>query len=282
MTRRRRGRRAHPHAGADLPVPRDARADRGRLRLHREAAALQGQVGQAARSTSRRSRSSRRSCCATSSRRSRSPTATATPFKPHARALAEVRRACSSSTRAGRRRCAPSTATTRSRSWRSRRSSTRAPTDPAAVIELLEGRRPRGRAVRDVAARRGPTREVVAMVIERKTGTAQDLQAARAPCSRRPSTRGFVKIHRSSRSSPARRRSTWRSARRTTRRCRSRSCARRCSRSAKRRRAAAALQGPRRDERRPALRHDDGPGEADAAAGHDRRRQRRPTRSSRC
>ena len=62
------------------------RADRGRLRLHREAAALQDQVGQAATSTSRRSRSSRSSCCATSSRRWRSPTATAAQFKlTHAR-----------------------------------------------------------------------------------------------------------------------------------------------------------------------------------------------------
>ena len=41
------------------------------------------------------------------------------------------------------------------------------------------------------------------------------------------------------------------------------------------RRAAAAVQGPRRDERRPAARDDDGPGVTDAAAGHDRRRLRR-------
>ena len=40
---RRRGRRAHPHARADLPVPRDAGPDRGRLRLHREAAAVQAE-----------------------------------------------------------------------------------------------------------------------------------------------------------------------------------------------------------------------------------------------
>ncbi len=41
--RRGRGRRAHPHAGPHVPVPRDAGADRGRLRLPGEAAALQGQ-----------------------------------------------------------------------------------------------------------------------------------------------------------------------------------------------------------------------------------------------
>ena len=42
----------------------------------------------------------------------------------------------------------------------------------------------------------------------------------------------------------------------------------------------AALQGPRRDERRAAARDDDGPGEPHAAAGHDRRRARWPSRSS--
>ena len=38
--RRRRRRRPHPHAGADAAVPRDAAADRGRLRVHRQAAAV--------------------------------------------------------------------------------------------------------------------------------------------------------------------------------------------------------------------------------------------------
>ena len=66
---------------ADAAVPRDAGADRGRLRLHRQAAALQAQAGHAASATSRRSPSSRRSCSPTSSRSSRSSTATARPFK---------------------------------------------------------------------------------------------------------------------------------------------------------------------------------------------------------
>ncbi len=43
--RRRRRRRAHPYARADAAVPRDAGADRGGLRLHRQAAALQAQAG---------------------------------------------------------------------------------------------------------------------------------------------------------------------------------------------------------------------------------------------
>ena len=54
--RRRRRRRAHPHAAAHLLLPPDAGADRARARLHRPAAALPGQEGQAASSTSRTSR----------------------------------------------------------------------------------------------------------------------------------------------------------------------------------------------------------------------------------
>ena len=43
-----------------------------------------------------------------------------------------------------------------------------------------------------------------------------------------------------------------------------------------------ALQGPRRDERRPARRHHDEPRDAHARAGERRRREPRPTASSRC
>ena len=46
--------------------------------------------------------------------------------------------------------------------------------------------------------------------------------------------------------------------------------------------AAPALQGPRRDGRRPAGRHDDGPAPPDAAAGHAGRRPSRPSGSSTC
>ena len=44
--RRRRRRRAHPHAAADVLLPADAGADRGRLHLHRAAAALPRRQGQ--------------------------------------------------------------------------------------------------------------------------------------------------------------------------------------------------------------------------------------------
>ena len=47
VDRRRRRRRPHPHPGADLPLPPHAGADRGRLRLHRQAAALRGQEREA-------------------------------------------------------------------------------------------------------------------------------------------------------------------------------------------------------------------------------------------
>ena len=47
--RRRRRWGPHPHAGAYLHLPGDAGADRGRVRLPRQAAALQDQVGQAGR-----------------------------------------------------------------------------------------------------------------------------------------------------------------------------------------------------------------------------------------
>ena len=43
--RRRRRRRPHPDAGADAVVPRDAAADRGRLRVHRQAAAVPADPG---------------------------------------------------------------------------------------------------------------------------------------------------------------------------------------------------------------------------------------------
>ena len=46
--------------------------------------------------------------------------------------------------------------------------------------------------------------------------------------------------------------------------------------------AAAALQGPRRDGRRPARRDDDGPAPPHPAPGHARRRRARPSGSSTC
>ena len=87
---------------ADAAVPRDAGADRGRLRLHRQAAALQAQAGQAASATSRRSPSSRRCCSPTSSRSFdvHRPQRRASSSSP--RRAGSATAGCSSSTRAGR------------------------------------------------------------------------------------------------------------------------------------------------------------------------------------
>ncbi len=52
---RRRGRRPHPHAAADVLLPPDARADRARPSLHRPAAAVQSGQGQVRPPTSRTS-----------------------------------------------------------------------------------------------------------------------------------------------------------------------------------------------------------------------------------
>ena len=120
---RRRGRGAHPHARADLPLPRDARADRRRLRLHRQAAALQGQVGQAGRlhreGVRARGGAAARQARAHGGARPRAARSSSSPTRAGSGTAG-----CSSSTRAGRPRCGPSSATTRSPSSRSPTSST--------------------------------------------------------------------------------------------------------------------------------------------------------------
>ena len=106
--RRRRRRSAHPHPGADFPLPPDARADRRGLRVHREAAALPRQAGQPLAATSRRSRSSRSTSSQTGSRttRSRTPRARRRSSPPRAGSAST---ASSRSTRAGTTRFARST-----------------------------------------------------------------------------------------------------------------------------------------------------------------------------
>ncbi len=65
--------------------------------------------------------------------------------------------------------------------------------DPEAVIELLKGADPKGEAY-ETSLISADEREVVAMVIERKTGTAKTYKLARAMFST-PEYTGFVKIH---------------------------------------------------------------------------------------
>ena len=117
---RRRRRRPHPHARADPAVPRDAGADRGRLRLHRQAAAVQAQAG-LARALHREGLRARGDPAGGQvGQDSTSSTATA-PSSSSPRRAGSASPACSSSTRAGPPRCAPSTATTWCSSWRSPR-----------------------------------------------------------------------------------------------------------------------------------------------------------------
>ena len=144
---------------------------------------------------------------------------------------------------------------------------------PEAVIELLAATTPRASPTRPSSCSEDPM-ELVARVVERKTGTAADLQArarhvrhARVP----PASSGST---RSSRRWPARRRSRSCSGKRDAQALSFEELRTQGARGRARRGAAAALQGPRRDERRPALRDHDGPRAADAPAGHDRRRQR--------
>ena len=271
---RRRRRRAHPHADPHAAVPRDAGADRGRLRLHRQAAALQAQAGPAASATSRRSPSSRRSCSATSSSASRSPTAPAQPFKLTEDALAALHAAAQAVRGLGERAARRARPRRRDASSRS----------PQILDEQIDDRR--GRCSRSSSATT-PRREPYTTELRR-------LGRRRASASRRSSARpNLARTHRlralavrrqrvpparractpSWSSWPARRRSRSSSATRPRRRCRSRTCAATVLEVAAQGHQAPALQGPRRDERRPAARDDDGSRDPHAGAGHDGRRR---------
>ena len=99
--RRRRRRLAHPHAHPHVPLPAHEAARRGRLRLHRPAAALPAQAGQPGDVHPQGERSSRTSCCAAAS--SRSGSTTPTPASTSARRATSASSSCSASTRAGSR-----------------------------------------------------------------------------------------------------------------------------------------------------------------------------------
>ena len=144
---RRRGRRAHPHARAHLPLPRDARADRRRLRLHREAAALQDQVGQAGR-LHREGVGARGGPAARQAREARGHRPRGQRVQPHARALAEVRPAAEAVRGLGRRAA--------------RRVGPRPDQLPRGVVAARRGRdgpgRGRSRCSRPTTTRARPTR----------------------------------------------------------------------------------------------------------------------------
>ena len=210
---------------ADAAVPRDAGADRGRLRLHRQAAALQAQAGQAASATSRRSRELEEILLADKLERFEIFDRSGNASSSSPRRAGSATRGCSSSTRAGRR-------------------ALRAEHGHDVVDFLEESEHPRrgghrrGEADRAAAARRRPdgapyTTELVSRGpgrARRALGRAREpasraRTACAARCSRRTSTASSCASTRSSSRWSARRRSTSRSASTATRRCRSRSCA---------------------------------------------------------
>ena len=187
MTRRRRGRRAHPHARAHLPLPRDAGADRGRLRLHRQAAALQGQVGQAGRLH----REGVRARGGPAARQAREdggrPTARARPFRlTHARwqKYGRLLKQYEGWAAALRAECGHDPITFLEESQILDEGATR----PGGGDRAARGRGSRGRAATRRELVSEDENEIVVRVVERKTGTAADLPAARDDCSRRPST----------------------------------------------------------------------------------------------
>ena len=104
--RRRRRRRAHPHADPDVPVPAHEGADRGRLRLHRPAAALPAQDRPRRRATSRRSIQLEEWLMRERLEQDRgAPIAAASRWPPDRGAAAAAPARASRSTRAGRPSC---------------------------------------------------------------------------------------------------------------------------------------------------------------------------------
>ena len=146
-------------------------------------------------------------------------------------------------------------------------------TDPAAVIELLKADDHEGEAY-ETSLVEETDAEVVAMVIEKQDRHGQDLPARAGALFETPEYTGFVKIHKELEELAGAPPFHVVLGKKEKRRAVVRGAAREGARDLPGRRAAPALQGARRDERRPALRHDDGPGERDAPAGHDRRRER--------
>ena len=258
--RRRRRRLAHPHADPDVPLPPDAGARRARPRLHRRAAALQGQdrqpgallrEGGAARGAARR---------ASGSRTSRSPTATAAEVEAHRGALAAGFTRALPSSRAGsarlradfgiraaelRDRPPPRRARRSSAAERRARRSRRSAPNGYDALRSLERDRGRLRASRRRDARR-------ARATRRRSRRAARLADLRATSARR--TRGSP---RSSAPPPFR----VALGKKTPTRETFDGAARRGARRSRRKASRSPLQGPRRDERRAALGDDDGPGE---------------------
>ena len=279
---RRRRRRPYPHAAAHLLLPPDAGADRARPHLHRPAAALQGQARLVRASTSRTSGRSRTTwstpasttrCCGSSTGESRAG-ADLADIVDEARAVAQVLerpplalRPHASSSR--RRSPARSTATSSPSPSRPRR---RRPTSPRRLDKLAE---------------EGETR------LDRPASSPTTASASSARCAASSEVAVIdPALLEFGRCAEARRRSPPGCSRSTASPPRFRRkddetadprAARPARRGARRRpegHLAAALQGPRRDERRAALGDDARPRSPHAPPGQGARgrRGRRPLR----
>ena len=250
------------------------RADRGRLRLHRQAAALQAHAGPQRALHREGVRARGGPARRTSSSASRCSTATGKPFK-----LTETRW---------------QRYTRLLKQYEGWASALRADHGHEAVTfleesEILDEQVPDADALLELLERPTPENEPYVTERHRRRGRrrsvitrdrAQD-RASRAPtgCARAMfeanEYRQLARVHARARQDwPARRRSPCGSASDTTEALVLRgSCAAWCWRWRSKGVNAPALQGPRRDERRPAARDDDGPGDAHAAAGDDGRRR---------
>ena len=180
--------------------------------------------------------------------------------------LAALHAAAASSTRAGRPRCAPSTATTSCASSRSRRCSTSRSTPPTRRSRSSSARPQDGAVHATELLDRGRRRRCVVRAVETKHGPRARRTASGARCSSRPSTATFVKVHAAARRA-RRHAAVHRDARRTaTEDAPSFEALRDAVLDASPQQGVDAqpLQGPRRDERRAAARDDDGPRDAHA------------------
>ena len=106
---RRRRRLAHPHADPDVPLPPDAGADRARARVHRRAAALQGEARQPG-VLLREGRAARGAARARAHPERRDQLARRRGAEAHRGEVEPLHEGLCSSTRATTRGCAPTSA----------------------------------------------------------------------------------------------------------------------------------------------------------------------------